>query len=147
MSRDLTVVESLRGQRQHHFVYPGQPALALLDDLRPEGTGHVPGHPDLNRPDAGQHGLGAGAVTAVAVALPDGIVPLVTDVVDDLAVQGRLQHPLGQLLKPTPASQLQTLTTGPADQQRDQLLVRRDRTHRLDYRLLLDHHPTHLASP
>jgi hypothetical protein len=148
MTRDLAVRESLRGQRQHHFVYPGQPALALLDDLRLEGAGNVPGHPDLYRPNLGQHGLGAGAVADAAGLLPGGIVHPVTDVVGDLAFQNRLQHPLGQLLqKPTLASQMQALTTGPVDQHRDQLPVRWGRTDRLDYRLFLDRHLTHLTSP
>ncbi|WP_028805596.1 hypothetical protein [Streptomyces sp. 142MFCol3.1] len=59
--------------------------------------------------------------------------------IGDLAFQGGLQHPLGQLLQqPSLAGQLQALTAGPVNQHRDQLLVRRGRTDRLDYRLLLD---------
>ncbi|GGT84747.1 hypothetical protein GCM10010289_00330 [Streptomyces violascens] len=47
----LAVGEPLRGQREHHLVDAGQPALTLLDDLRLERAGHVPGHPHLYRAD------------------------------------------------------------------------------------------------
>lgn len=131
--------ESLRGQRQHHLVHPGQPTLPLLDDLRLEGPGHVPGHPDLDRADIGQHCLGAGAVAAVSVVLSGRIVLLVADVIGDLAFQGGLQYPLGQLLQqPVLTGQLQALAAGPVNQHRDQLLVRRGLTDRLDHGLLLD---------
>jgi hypothetical protein len=52
-------------QRQHHFVYPAQPTLPLLDDLRLEAVLAVAGHLDLDRTDLGQHDLGPHAVARV----------------------------------------------------------------------------------
>ena len=73
---------------------------------------------------------------------------VVADVVGDLALQGGLQHPLGQLLQQSARTrQLHALTAGPVDQHRDQLLVRRGTTDRLSRGLVLDRHLTHLASP
>lgn len=127
----------LRGQGEHHFVHAGQAALPLLDDLRLEAAGGVPGHPDLDRADVGQHGLRTSAIAAVAVVLPGRIVLLVADMVGDLALQRGLQHWLGQLLQQhTLAGQLQALTAGPVDQHRDELFVRRGRRHRTTGRLL-----------
>ncbi|GAB3003113.1 hypothetical protein GCM10023080_081010 [Streptomyces pseudoechinosporeus] len=117
--------EALRRERQHHLVDAGQAALPLLDDLRLEGAGGVPGHLHLDRTHVGQHGLRPGAVAAVAVVLPGRIVLLIADVVGDLALQGGLQHPLGQLLQqPALAGQLQPLVPGPVNQHRNELLVR-----------------------
>ncbi|WP_443042327.1 hypothetical protein [Streptomyces sp. B21-105] len=70
----------------------------------------------------------------------------------NLALQGGLQHPLGQLLQqPALPGQLQTLAAGPVHQHRDQLLVTRQhrRSHRLDIRAryLLDGGVAHQASP
>lgn len=49
---------------------------------------------------------------------------LITEVIGDLAFQGRFQDPLGQLLQqPTLPGQLQPLRPGPLHQHRDQLLV------------------------
>jgi hypothetical protein len=51
-------------------------------------------------------------------------VPLVAQVVGDLALQGGFEHPFGQLLQqPALAGQLQALTTGPLHEHRDQLLI------------------------
>lgn len=50
---------------------------------------------------------------------------LVADVVGDLAFQGGLQHPFGQLLQqPALAGRLQALIAGPVNQHRNELLVR-----------------------
>ncbi|MGJ3559575.1 hypothetical protein ACR6C2_16375 [Streptomyces sp. INA 01156] len=59
--------------------------------------------------------------------------------IGDLALQGGLQHPLGQHLlgvapsgTARPAGQLQPVRTGAVHQHRDQLLVRRRTRRRLD---------------
>jgi hypothetical protein len=52
-------------------------------------------------------------------------VLVIADVIGDLAFQGGLQHPLGQLLQqPALPGQLQPVGPGTVDQHRDQLLVR-----------------------
>lgn len=78
-----------------------------------EGAGHVPLDPGLDGPYVGQHGLRPCPVAAVAAALALGIVFPVAGAIGDLALQSRIQHPLGQLLlQPAPPRQLQSL--GPA---------------------------------
>jgi hypothetical protein len=119
------VGESLRRQRQHHLIDAGQAALPLLEELRLKGAGGVAGHPHLDWADVGQHGLGPGAIAAVAVVSPSRIVLVIADVVGDLALQGGLQHPLGQLLQqPVLAGQLQPLVPSPVNQHRNELFVR-----------------------
>jgi hypothetical protein len=136
--RDLAVGQPLGRQRQDQVVNPGQPTLTLTHDLRLERTGHIPRHPDLDRPDVSQHSLGPGAVTTVAAALARRVVLAVPDMVGDLTVQCGLQNPLGQLLQQAALTgQLQPVTTSPVYQHRDQLLVR-DRTGRPRGRLLLN---------
>ena len=124
MSRYLPVGKALRGQRQHHLVDAGEAPLPLLDDLRFEAAGSVARHLHLYRSNVGQHGLGADAVTAVAVVLPCRIMLPITEVVGDLTCQGRYQDPLGQLLQqPALPGQLQPLRPGPLHQHCYQLLV------------------------
>ncbi len=148
---DLTVGEALRRQRQHHLVHAGQPALPLLHDLRLERARHIPGHLHLDRANVGQHGLRPGPVAAVAAVPALGIVLLVAEVIGDLALQGRLQHPLGQhLQQPALPGQLQPLGPGPVHEHRNQLLVRRGRDglrHRLPSGLELNGSVRHQASP
>jgi hypothetical protein len=106
--------QALGRQRQHEVVHPAQTSLALAHDLRLERTGHVPRDPDLDRPDIGEHCLGPGAVAGVPAALADRIMLVVADMVGDLALEGRLQDPLGQLLQqPALTGQPQPVTTGP----------------------------------
>ncbi|GAA3372588.1 hypothetical protein GCM10017744_104700 [Streptomyces antimycoticus] len=92
------------------------------------------------------------AITAVAAVAALGIVLVVAEVIGDLALQGGLQHPLGELLQqPALTGQLQALAAGPVHQHPDQLVVRHRLRSRGDSRLL--HGPgrddglTHLASP
>ena len=49
------VRESLRGQRDHQLVHPGQAPLPLRHDLRLERAVPVAGDLDLDRADLGQH--------------------------------------------------------------------------------------------
>src|SRR5262249_27848943 len=98
--------------------------LALLDDLRLEACLPIPRHLDLDRTDIGQHGLGPHPLPAVAPAGARRVVLLIAEVVGDLALQGGLQHPFGQLLEqPALAGQLEPARAGPLYQLPDQLLV------------------------
>ena len=99
VSRYLPVCGALRGQRQHHPIHAGQPALPLLHELRLKGASRVPGHLHLDRADVGQHGLRTGAVAGVAAVPACRVVLVIADVISDLTLQGGLQHPLGQLLQ------------------------------------------------
>ncbi|GAA2230053.1 hypothetical protein GCM10010104_24000 [Streptomyces indiaensis] len=107
-----------------------------------EGAVAVARHGYLHRTDVGQDGLGAFAVAGVAAVLPGRIMLVISEVVGDLAFQGGLQQPLGQLLQqPALAGQLQALGLGAANQLVDQLVVhglRRRSLRRLD-RLGLGH--------
>ncbi len=136
---DFAGGQAFGGQRDDHLVDPGQALLPLLDDLRFEGAVAVAGHGYLHRADVGQHG-GASAVAGVAAVLARRIVLVIAEVVGDLAFQGGLQEPLGQLLQqPALAGQLQALGLGPAHQLVDQLVVhglRRYNRCRLDSVLL-----------
>lgn len=86
----------------------------IANELGLEGARYITWHPHLDRADVGHHGLGAAAIAAVAAVLTGRAVPVIAEVIGDLAYQGRLQHPLGQLLQQTAlTSQLQPFTTGP----------------------------------
>ena len=98
-----------------HLVHPSQALLPLLDDLRLEGAVAVAGHGYLHRADVGRHRLGACAVAGVAAVLTRGVVLVTAEMVGDLALQGGLQQPLGQLLEQSAlAGQLQALGLSPA---------------------------------
>ena len=76
---------------------------------------------------------------------------VIAEMVGDLALQGGLQNPLGQLLQqPTLAGQLQPLAAGPLDELVDQFLLDR-RSPRRRIRLVsggheLGHGVSHLMS-
>jgi hypothetical protein len=121
---DLTGRQALRRQRDHHLVHAGQALLPLLDDLRLEAALAVGGHGYPDRADVRQHGLSPGPVAAVAAVLPGRVVLVIAEVVGDLAFEGGLQEPLGQLLEqPALAGQLQALGLGAANQLVDELVV------------------------
>ena len=145
---DLAGGQALRGQRDDHLVDAGQALLPLLDDLRLEGAVAVAGHGYLHRADVGQHGLGAFAVAGVAAVLAGRIMLVIAEVVGDLALQGGLQQPLGQLLQqPALAGQLQTLGLGPVHQLVDQLVVHGLRRHQpLPTRQTSDRSRSHWSS-
>lgn len=116
--------QTSRGQRQHHLVHARQSPLPLHDDLRLEAAAAVAGHVDLDRPDVGQHSLGAASVAGVPATRAGRVVLLISEVVGDLALQGGFQHALGQLLQQSAlAGQLQAPLAGPIDQLPDQLVV------------------------
>lgn len=80
------------------------------------GYSVVAGHVDLDRADIGDHGLGPGAVAGVSGAGTGRVVLLVAEVVGDLALQGGLQDPLGQLLQETALTgQLDASGASPVD--------------------------------
>jgi hypothetical protein len=107
MRGDVAVRQTPGRQGQHHLVDTGQPPLPLLDDLWLEAALPVAGHLDFDWSDLGQHGLGPDPVAGVAAASAGRVVFLVAEVTGDLALQGRLEHPLGQLLEqPALAGQL-----------------------------------------
>src|SRR3954453_12852488 len=62
VSGDLAGRHSLCRERQYDLIYPGQPALAFLDDLRVERAVCITGHLDFDRSDLGEHSLGPGAI-------------------------------------------------------------------------------------
>ncbi|GAA3479496.1 hypothetical protein GCM10018966_040260 [Streptomyces yanii] len=109
--------QALRGQRQHHLVHAGQTPPALLDDLRLKVPATSRGTFTPTGPTSGKDSLGTGAITAVAAVPALDIVLVMAKVIGDLALQGALQDPLGQLPKqPARTGQLQSLGPGPVDQ-------------------------------
>ena len=73
------------------------PPLAFGDDLRLERGVAVAGHVDLDRPDLGQHGLGAVPVAGVPAVAAGRVVALVAEVVGDLSFQSGLDQAFGEL--------------------------------------------------
>jgi hypothetical protein len=117
---------------------PDSRRWTFFDDLRLEAAVPVARHGDLDRADIGQYRLRPGAVARVPAVFAGRIVFLIAEMVSDLAVQGGLDHPLGQLLQQASfTGQLQARCAGLLDQPAHQLgihALRRDR--RI---LLLDH--------
>jgi hypothetical protein len=98
--RNLACGQIFRVQRQHDLIYPGQPALPFLDDLRLERRGPIPRHVELDRTGGiGQHRLGSGAVADVGRPRTRRIVFLIAEVLGHLLVQRGLQDRFGQLLE------------------------------------------------
>jgi hypothetical protein len=64
--------ESLRGERDHHLIDPGQGSLAFLDQPRLERTVPVTRHLDLDRTRISEHLLRSGPVPRVRTPLPPG---------------------------------------------------------------------------
>src|SRR4029078_1494904 len=97
MRADLTMRQSLGRQRDHQIVEPGQPPLALLDQLRIEAALAVTRHLDGYRTCLRQDGFAALAVTGIA-AVPAGRIMLaVAEVIFELAIERRFDHHLRQL--------------------------------------------------
>ncbi len=123
---DLARGQALRGERDDHLVDAGQAPLPFLHDLRLERSVPVARDGNLHRADLGQHRFGAGPVAGVAAVLARRIVPVITEVIGDLALQSRLQKPLRQLLQQTSlARQLESFGLGAAHQLLDQLVIHR----------------------
>jgi hypothetical protein len=123
---DLPGGQALRRQRDHQLVDPGHPALALGDDLRFKGGVPVTWDVDLDRPDLGQHRLGAVPVTGVPAVAPGRVVAVVAQMVGNLALQRGLDQPLGELgQQPALTGELQAALPGPPGKPGDELLVDR----------------------
>jgi len=94
--------------------------------LRLEAAHTVPRNDDLDRADVSLHRLRADPVATVTAA--DRVVLLIAEMIGDLALQGGLQHALGQLpQQPALAGQLQVARAGTVDLLPDQLLVKQVR--------------------
>jgi hypothetical protein len=118
--------EPFRRQRQDQLVDPRQAPSALADDLGLEAAVAVAGHVNPHRPDLGQHRLAAVAVAGVPAIAAHGVMLAVAEVVGQLAFQGGLDQPLGELgQQPTLPGQLQPAVAGLPDQPVQQLLVDR----------------------
>ena len=109
--RDLPGRQTLGVQREHHLIDPGQPPLALLDDLGFKRRGLVPRHVDLNGAcGLGQHRLGPGAVADVARPRTGRVVLFIAQVLGQLLIERGLEHRLSQLFEqPIGPSQGQAL--------------------------------------
>ncbi len=116
--------QALGDQRHHQVLHPAKAPLALAHDLGLEAGVTVTGHLEFHGADLGQDRLGAVAVARVAAVAPRRVAGLVAQVVGELALQGALQHQLGELLQqPVRADQADPPLTGLGDQPCDQLLV------------------------
>jgi hypothetical protein len=158
MRRHLPGGQPSRGQRDHQLVDPGQPPLALGDDLRLERAVPVAGDVDLDRPDLGQHGLGAVPVAGVPAIAPGRVVAVIAEVVGDLALERGLDQPLRQLGQQAALTgqRQPTLARSPG-QAGDQLLVHRVQPASADrhtavesvqvHSLPLGHHISHRVLP
>jgi hypothetical protein len=124
MRGDLTGRQTLRRQRDHHVLNPGQSPLTLLHDLRLEAAVPVTGHADVNRTDLGQHHLAPHPVTGVTAVVAGRVTLVIPQVVGELTVQRRFQDPFGQLLQQTACTgQLQPRRAGLFHQLVDELGV------------------------
>jgi hypothetical protein len=113
VGRDLSGREAFCAQRQHNLINTGQPALALLDDLRIERRAGVPWHVDLYRPDLGQHGLRAGTVAGVPAPSRGHVVLFVAEVLVHFRFQSSFQDVLGEpVQKPVRADEIDALLLG-----------------------------------
>jgi hypothetical protein len=123
---DLPVGQPFRRQGNHHILDPGQPPLPFSDDFRLETGIPVPRHGNLHRTRLGEHRLRAVAVTGIAAVTARGIVLAVAEMVIQLALQGALDHHLGQAAQqPALAGQLQPVRAGPLGELPQQLLIGR----------------------
>jgi hypothetical protein len=143
---DLAGRQPLRGQRDHQFINPREPALPFLDDPRLERRLPVARHVDLDLADLGQDRLRAAAVTRVAAVATFRRVPGVAEVVLHLHLERRLQHRLRQIAQQAAgADQLDPLAPRTINQLTSKRLlaggILRDRRH------LLRHYELPSASP
>lgn len=100
MGADLTRGQALGVEREDHLVNAGQPPLALDDDHGRERAIPAPRNLDLHWPcRLREHRLGTSPVTRVAGLFAGIVMPLITEVLGHLLVQGRLDRCLGQHLQ------------------------------------------------
>ena len=98
MRADLAMRQSLGRQRDHQIVEPGQPPLALLDQLRIEAALAVARHLDGYRTCLRQDGLAALAVAGIAAVPAGRIMAAVAEVIVELTIERRFDHHLRQLV-------------------------------------------------
>jgi hypothetical protein len=123
---DLPMGQPFRRQGNHQTVDPGQPALPFGDDFRLEAGIAVAGHRQFHRPGLGKHRLGPVPIAGIASITASRVVLLITEVVIELALQGALDHHLGQLAQqPALAGELQPARPGPLGKLAQQLLISR----------------------
>jgi hypothetical protein len=123
---DLPVGQPLRRQGNHQLVDPGQPPLPFGDDFRLEAGFPVPRHAELHRPGPGEHRLGAVPIAGIAAITAGRVMLPIAEVIIQLALQGALDHHLGQLpQQPALTGQLQPAGAGPLGQLPQQLLIGR----------------------
>jgi hypothetical protein len=121
---DLPVGQPFRRQGNHHLLHPGQPPLPFGDDFRLETRIRVPRHQELHWPSPGEHGLGPVPIAGIAAITAGRVMLAVAEVVIQLALQGTLDHHLGQpAQQPALAGQLQPAAAGPLGKLPQQLLI------------------------
>jgi hypothetical protein len=121
---DLPVRQPFRRQGNHHVVDSGEPPLPFSDDFRLEAGIPVSRHRELHRPGIGEHRLGPVAIAGIPAIAAFRIVLGIAQVVVQLALQGALDHHLGQLAQqPALAGQLQPAGAGPLGELAQHLLI------------------------
>ena len=116
--------QSLGRQRDHQIIEPGQPPLALLDQLRLEAALAVARHLEGYRTCLRQDGFAALAVPGIAAVTAGRIVLAVAEVIVELAVERRFDHHLRQLRQqPTLTGEPQSLGSGAFGQLPHQLIA------------------------
>jgi hypothetical protein len=111
---DLPMGQPFRGQGNDHVVDSGEPPLPFGDDFRVEAGIPVPRHRNLHRARLGKHRLRPVAITGIAAITARRVVLAVAEMVIQLALQGALDHHLGQATEQAAfAGQLQPARPGP----------------------------------
>ena len=82
---------------EHPVVQPGQPRLALADQLRLKGPLAVPRRPDRHRPEIGLERLGRRPVADVARPARRRLPGRIAQVLGQLGPQRGLDHPPREL--------------------------------------------------
>src|SRR5215469_16480485 len=99
---------ALRRQGTDQIVDPAEPPLPFGDDSRLETGITVPRHADLHRSGLGEYRLAPVAVAGIAAITAGRVILSVAQMVVQLALQGALDHHLGQpAQQPALAGQLQ----------------------------------------
>ena len=97
--RDLAGGQAFGVQRQHHLIDAGQPALALLDDLRLKRRGPIPWHIELDGPVVSVSTSWPGCRCEYCPARAGRVMLVIAQVLGHLLVERGLEHRLGQLLE------------------------------------------------
>jgi hypothetical protein len=122
--KPATQYSSPTGERNHQIIDSGQPPLPLANDHRLECRLPIPRHLNLHRPGLGHQRLRPRPIPRISPIATHRIMLAVTKMIIHLALQGGLNHHLGQPTQASrPPGQLQTLSTRPIDQLPDQLLL------------------------